>query len=387
MPQHPCTSRSRCRSRCSTTRCSKPIEPGTPTAAARLETVRAATEAGFRVTVFLMPILPHLTDSIAAHRRRARPASRRPARAGGLRGPAPAARGEAVVHAVAAAGAPGTRLVVPGALPGRVGRPRRRRIASWLAKRVRPLLRVHGLDGHAEDERSPAGCRGPPGLAARPSRHDLARGAPPAAGRPAVLTGRRHGTTTLDPVRTQLSGSMARFLLTAMPFTGTSRRCARSRRRWSRAATTCASTPGGVPRGGRGNRRHLRALARRRRTSTRTTCRDLSPPLGKKGSAQLLINMEDVFIDDRPAAGRRPRRRVEARALGCDRRRRDLDRRRVLLRERRGCPWATVAVLPLNLPAPQGPPSGIGSRPGRNPLTKAAGCRAPRRGSAVLAAR
>ena len=44
----------------------KLIEPGTPTAAARLETVRAATEAGFRVTVFLMPILPHLTDSIAA---------------------------------------------------------------------------------------------------------------------------------------------------------------------------------------------------------------------------------------------------------------------------------------------------------------------------------
>jgi len=41
------------------------IEPGTPTAAARLATVRAATDAGFRVTVFLMPILPHLTDSTA----------------------------------------------------------------------------------------------------------------------------------------------------------------------------------------------------------------------------------------------------------------------------------------------------------------------------------
>ena len=42
------------------------IEPGTPTASARLDTVRAATEAGFRVTVFLMPIIPHLTDSITA---------------------------------------------------------------------------------------------------------------------------------------------------------------------------------------------------------------------------------------------------------------------------------------------------------------------------------
>lgn len=42
------------------------LEPGTPTAAARLATVRAAADAGFRVTVFLMPILPHLTDSPAA---------------------------------------------------------------------------------------------------------------------------------------------------------------------------------------------------------------------------------------------------------------------------------------------------------------------------------
>ncbi|WP_315552380.1 Rv2578c family radical SAM protein [Microbacterium aurum] len=42
------------------------LEPGTPTAAARLATVRAAADAGFRVTVFLMPILPHLTDSTAA---------------------------------------------------------------------------------------------------------------------------------------------------------------------------------------------------------------------------------------------------------------------------------------------------------------------------------
>lgn len=41
------------------------LEPGAPTFAARLETVRAAANAGFRVTVFLMPIVPHLTDSVA----------------------------------------------------------------------------------------------------------------------------------------------------------------------------------------------------------------------------------------------------------------------------------------------------------------------------------
>lgn len=39
------------------------IEPGTPKTAARLATVSAAAHAGFDVTVFLMPILPALTDS------------------------------------------------------------------------------------------------------------------------------------------------------------------------------------------------------------------------------------------------------------------------------------------------------------------------------------
>jgi DNA repair photolyase len=41
------------------------VEPGTPTAAARLATVRAAREAGLECGVFLMPVLPCLTDSVA----------------------------------------------------------------------------------------------------------------------------------------------------------------------------------------------------------------------------------------------------------------------------------------------------------------------------------
>jgi DNA repair photolyase len=41
------------------------VEPGTPTAEARLATVRAATDAGFDVSVLVMPVLPYLTDSIA----------------------------------------------------------------------------------------------------------------------------------------------------------------------------------------------------------------------------------------------------------------------------------------------------------------------------------
>lgn len=39
------------------------IEPGTPSTAARLATVTAAAEAGFDVAVFMMPVLPFLTDS------------------------------------------------------------------------------------------------------------------------------------------------------------------------------------------------------------------------------------------------------------------------------------------------------------------------------------
>ena len=41
------------------------VEPGTPTAKARLATVHAVREAGMNCSVFLMPILPFLTDSIA----------------------------------------------------------------------------------------------------------------------------------------------------------------------------------------------------------------------------------------------------------------------------------------------------------------------------------
>jgi len=140
------------------------IEPGTPTAAARLETVRAATEAGFRVTVFLMPILPHLTDSIAAIddalvRIKAAGATRVVYGALHLR---PGAKqwfmqwlGERHPELVSSYLGlyPGASATAPKAY------------RAWLAERVRPLLRVHGLDGRAEDDHP----RGTPvsGLAAR----------------------------------------------------------------------------------------------------------------------------------------------------------------------------------------------------------------------------
>ena len=41
-----------------------------------------------------------------------------------------------------------------------------------------------------------------------------------------------------------------------------------------------------------------------------------------------------------------------------------------LYAEQTGGPWATVALLPLNMAGTQGPPSGMGIPPGRNPFTR-----------------
>ena len=129
----------------------KIVEPGTPSAQARLDTVRAATEAGFRVTVFLMPVLPHLTDSVPA----LDDALRRVAEAGAVR----------VVY--------GALHLRPGVKPWFMewlAREHPELVSSyrglypaasavapkgyrqWLARRVRPLLRVHKLDGRDEEE-------------------------------------------------------------------------------------------------------------------------------------------------------------------------------------------------------------------------------------------
>src|SRR5687768_5715266 len=143
------------------------IEPGTPTAAARLDTVRAATEAGFRVTVFLMPILPHLTDSIAAiddalTRIKAAGATRVVYGALHLR---PGAKQWFMQWLQAQH--PELVSSYLGLYPG-VSTTAPKAYRTWLAKRVRPLMRVHGLDGRAEDDHP----RGTPvsGLAARADR-------------------------------------------------------------------------------------------------------------------------------------------------------------------------------------------------------------------------
>jgi DNA repair photolyase len=123
------------------------LEPGAPTPRARLDLVRAITDAGLPCGVFLAPVLPGLTDG-RQHL-------------------------EAAITAIAEAGATGVTVLPlhlrPGARewfttwltrehPGLVGRYKQlygrgayvpAEYRSWLAGRVAPLLARHGLDRHS----------------------------------------------------------------------------------------------------------------------------------------------------------------------------------------------------------------------------------------------
>lgn len=91
--------------------------------------------------------------------------------------------------------------------------------------------------------------------------------------------------------------------------------------------------------------------------------------VGKKGMRQMLVNVVDCFIATAPAqvadlAAEWDREPWDA--LAAD----ETSVGAVLASEQRHVPWATVAVVPLNLPGTAGPPSGMGIIPGTNPLTR-----------------
>jgi DNA repair photolyase len=120
------------------------LEPGVPTPRARLDLVRAITDAGLPCGVFLAPVLPGLTDGVAEL--------------------------DAALQAIAAAGATGVTVIPLHLRPGArewfmawLGRvhpelvPRYEQLYArrayvpaeyreWLARRVAPLLAAHGLD-------------------------------------------------------------------------------------------------------------------------------------------------------------------------------------------------------------------------------------------------
>jgi len=125
------------------------VEPGTPSTAARLATVTAVRERGLDCSVFMMPILPFLTDT-KAHLDEAM----RQAKAAGATGVVysalhlrPAVK-EWYLHWLAGAH--------PELLPrylelykGGAYAPKDYR--AWLAGRIKPLIRAHGLERRQED--------------------------------------------------------------------------------------------------------------------------------------------------------------------------------------------------------------------------------------------
>ena len=153
------------------------LEPGTPTTKARLATVRAAADLGFDVTVFMMPILPKLTDSLDHL--------------------------DSALRAIRDAGAArvvyGALHLRPGARewffswlerehPELLDRYRRMYATSsyaskeyrrWLGERINPLIDRYGLRGAHDDDypatsRRRGGLRSEPAMAANRSAAGLA---------------------------------------------------------------------------------------------------------------------------------------------------------------------------------------------------------------------
>lgn len=120
------------------------VEPGTPTAKARLATVTAVRDAGLDCAVFLMPILPFLTDS-RDHLERAVAAVK-------------AAGGTSIVYSALHL-KPGTKewyfQWLEGVHPDLVERYRSmyargtyapKEYRQWLAAKLRPIIQRHGLE-------------------------------------------------------------------------------------------------------------------------------------------------------------------------------------------------------------------------------------------------
>lgn len=141
------------------------IEPGAPSAQARLDTVRALADAGFGIGVFLMPILPHLTDSVAALDEaltRIREAGADYVVFGALHlraGVKPWFLQWLSAHRPDLLSS--YRALYPGAA---VEAPADYR--KWLAQRTRPLIRAHGLEARGA---APRRAHLPPHPAVRPA--------------------------------------------------------------------------------------------------------------------------------------------------------------------------------------------------------------------------
>jgi DNA repair photolyase len=162
------------------------VEPGTPTAKARLATVTAVREAGLECSVFMMPVLPYLTDTRAHLDEALRQIK---------------AAGATTVLYTALHLKPGTKewfmLWLEREHPELVEKYRfmyygrgayaPKEYRTWLARKMQPLLRAHGLTRGIEDPttggvQAPARAwLAPPGGSGRPLPSIIAEELPPEA--------------------------------------------------------------------------------------------------------------------------------------------------------------------------------------------------------------
>jgi len=119
------------------------LEPGAPNPRARLDTVRAAADAGLPVTVFLMPVLPYLTDT-REHLERAASMARE---AGATRAIYTALHLRPGVREwfMAWLGREHPELVPKYRIVYAGGAYAQQDYREWLGRKVRPILRRQGL--------------------------------------------------------------------------------------------------------------------------------------------------------------------------------------------------------------------------------------------------
>lgn len=119
------------------------LEPGAPSPRARLDTVRAAADAGLPVTVFLMPVLPYLTDTREHLERAARLARE----AGASRAIYTALHLRPGVKEwfTAWLGREHPELVPKYRIVYSAGAYAQKDYREWLGRKVRPILQTHGL--------------------------------------------------------------------------------------------------------------------------------------------------------------------------------------------------------------------------------------------------
>jgi len=127
------------------------VEPGVPAVNARLETIRTLRDAGFAPSVLLMPVLPYLTDSKA----QLDDALRRIAEAGAVHVAYTALhlRGSVKPWYFAWLEREHPELVPKYRRVYGDGAYASREYRRWLADRIKPLIRAHGLE---RGETSPA---------------------------------------------------------------------------------------------------------------------------------------------------------------------------------------------------------------------------------------